>query len=191
LRKCRKENLLVPTLKKSGFGSDDVTYEGATVLDPIKNYYQVPIATLDFASLYPSIMQAYNLCYSTLVNQNDVGRISPDKYMKSENGYVFVKSSVKKGILPTILSELLAARKRAKKDMKNAPTEFERAVQNGRQVRVNIGCMTLFDDDTWPSDICSLRFASQSLHSKFPPTRFMASPEQLLDSCHVSQLHLL
>lgn len=26
------------------------------------------------------------------------------------------------------------ARKRAKKDMKNAPTEFERAVQNGRQV---------------------------------------------------------
>lgn len=27
------------------------------------------------------------------------------------------------------------ARKRAKKDMKNAPTEFERTVQNGRQVR--------------------------------------------------------
>lgn len=60
LRKCRGEKLLVPTLKKSGGlgGSDDVGYEGATVLDPIKNYYQVPIATLDFASLYPSIMQA-------------------------------------------------------------------------------------------------------------------------------------
>ena len=59
LRKCRKVNLLVPTLKKSGAaGGDDVGYEGATVLDPIKNYYQVPIATLDFASLYPSIMQA-------------------------------------------------------------------------------------------------------------------------------------
>lgn len=28
----------------------------------------------------------------------------------------------------------MAARKRAKKDMKNAPTEFEKAVQNGRQV---------------------------------------------------------
>ena len=33
--------------------------------------------------------------------------------------------------------ELLAARKRAKKDMKNAPTEFEKAVQNGRQVSID------------------------------------------------------
>jgi DNA polymerase delta subunit 1 len=135
LRKCRNENLLVPTLKKSGFNSDDVGYEGATVLDPIKNYYQVPIATLDFASLYPSIMQAYNLCFSTLINPKEVNKYDPKIYAKSANGHVFVHSSVKKGILPTILSELLTARKRAKKDMKNAPNEFERAVQNGRQVR--------------------------------------------------------
>lgn len=161
LRKCRKEKLLVPTLKKSGHQNAD-GYEGATVLDPIKNYYQVPIATLDFASLYPSIMQAYNLCYSTLVSPQDVSKMDPDLYKKSENGHSFVHSHVKKGILPTILAvslmksrygltlhrlwsshfssfiscsqELLAARKRAKKDMKNAPTEFERAVQNGRQV---------------------------------------------------------
>jgi len=133
LRKCRNEKLLVPTLKKKGFG-DDVAYEGATVLDPIKNYYEVPIATLDFASLYPSIMQAYNLCFSTLINPREVNKYDPKIYAKSANGHVFVHASVKKGILPTILSELLAARKRAKKDMKNAPNEFERAVQNGRQV---------------------------------------------------------
>ena len=138
LRKCRKEKLLVPTLKKSGFNSDDVAYEGATVLDPVKDYYQVPIATLDFASLYPSIMQAYNLCYSTLVNPGDVHQLDPSMYKKSENGHVFVHSTVKKGILPTILSELLAARKRAKKDMKNAPNEFERAVQNGRQLALRV-----------------------------------------------------
>ncbi len=135
LRKCREEKLLVPTLNKSGnAGSTDVGYEGATVLDPIKNYYQVPIATLDFASLYPSIMMAYNLCYSTLVNPSELHKIDPKFYKKSDNGNVFVHSTVKKGILPTILEELLAARKRAKKDMKDAPTEFERAVQNGRQV---------------------------------------------------------
>lgn len=58
LRKCRDEKLLVPTLQKSG-GSSEMGYEGATVLDPIKNYYKIPIATLDFASLYPSIMQAW------------------------------------------------------------------------------------------------------------------------------------
>ena len=133
LRKCKKEKLLVPTLSKRGT-TDDVGYEGATVLDPIKAYYKEPIATLDFASLYPSIMQAYNLCYSTLVCSQDAQKLSQDQYKKSDNGHIFVHSHVKKGILPTILSELLAARKRAKKDMKNAPTEFEKAVQNGRQV---------------------------------------------------------
>ena len=143
LRKCRRENLLVPSLKKAGFQSDDVAYEGATVLDPVKNYYQVPIATLDFASLYPSIMQAYNLCYSTLVNPSDVAKLDPKTYKKSENGHVFVTTETKKGILPTILSELLDARKRAKKDMKNAPTEFERAVQNGRQLALKVSANSL------------------------------------------------
>lgn len=134
LRKCRKEKLLVPTLSKKGISSD-AGYEGATVLDPIKAYYEIPIATLDFASLYPSIMMAYNLCYSTLVAPQDAHKLDPSIYKKSDNGHTFVHSHVKKGILPTILAELLAARKRAKKDMKNAETEFEKAVQNGRQVR--------------------------------------------------------
>src|SRR5690554_1519594 len=47
-------------------GSED-QYEGATVIEPRKGYYDVPIATLDFASLYPSIMMAHNLCYTTLL----------------------------------------------------------------------------------------------------------------------------
>ena len=143
LRKCRKENLLVPTLKKSGVGSD-VGYEGATVLDPIKNYYQVPIATLDFASLYPSIIQAYNLCYSTLVSPSEISKLDPSQYKKTENGFFFVHSHVKKGILPTILAELLAARKRAKRDMKNAPNEFERAVQNGRQLALKVSANSVY-----------------------------------------------
>lgn len=143
LRKCRMEKLLVPTLKKSG-SPTDVGYEGATVLDPIKDYYSDPIATLDFASLYPSIMQAYNLCYSTIVNSQDAAKLDPKLYKKSDNGHIFVHSHVKKGILPTILSELLAARKRAKKDMKNAPTEFEKAVQNGRQLALKVSANSVY-----------------------------------------------
>jgi hypothetical protein len=71
LRKCQLHKLLVPNLAKSR--QDDSTYEGATVIEPKKAFYEVPIATLDFASLYPSIMQAYNLCYSTLVSRHEVG----------------------------------------------------------------------------------------------------------------------
>lgn len=144
LRKCRKEKMLVPTLQKTGQSGADQGYEGATVLDPIKAYYEVPIATLDFASLYPSIMQAYNLCYSTLINPADVSKVDPKLYKKSENGNAFVHATVKKGILPTILEELLAARKRAKKDMKLAPTEFERAVQNGRQLALKVSANSVY-----------------------------------------------
>lgn len=46
-------------------------YEGATVLEPQKGFYDKPIATLDFASLYPSIMIAHNICYSTLLVDSD------------------------------------------------------------------------------------------------------------------------
>ena len=55
-------------------GSDE-QYEGATVIEPKKGFYDVPIATLDFSSLYPSIMMAHNLCYTTLLDKSTVDRL--------------------------------------------------------------------------------------------------------------------
>ncbi|OWK49440.1 DNA polymerase delta catalytic subunit [Lonchura striata] len=63
LRQAMQEDLLLPVVKSEG-GED---FEGATVIEPLKGYYDVPIATLDFSSLYPSIMIAHNLCYTTLL----------------------------------------------------------------------------------------------------------------------------
>ncbi len=40
---------------------------GGYVRDPRRGFYRVPLASLDFASLYPSIMIAYNICYTTKV----------------------------------------------------------------------------------------------------------------------------
>lgn len=59
LRKCRSVGLLIPNLPKHVV--DQETYEGATVIEPKKAFYEEPIATLDFASLYPSIMQVRTL----------------------------------------------------------------------------------------------------------------------------------
>lgn len=42
-------------------------YPGATVIDPKTGLYYNPVATLDFAGLYPSIMMAHNLCYASLL----------------------------------------------------------------------------------------------------------------------------
>eukprot|EP00434_Breviolum_minutum_P041516 symbB.v1.2.036930.t1/scaffold5332.1/size28346/3 len=64
LRKARQCGFVMPTLKTEA--SND-KFEGATVLEPLTGYYPQPIATLDFASLYPSIMMAHNLCYCTLL----------------------------------------------------------------------------------------------------------------------------
>lgn len=53
-----------------GEGNED--FMGATVIEPERGYYDVPIATLDFVSLYPSIMMAHNLCYTTFVTESEI-----------------------------------------------------------------------------------------------------------------------
>ena len=50
---------------KGAISEQDVTYEGATVIEPIRGFYTLPVVTLDFASLYPSIMIARNLSHDT------------------------------------------------------------------------------------------------------------------------------
>ena len=89
------------------------------VIEPTRGYYTDPVATLDFASLYPSIMMAHNLCYSTLVPPHRV-KYYPGKQedlIRTPNGDVFVNQTVKKGLLPLILEELIAARKRARAEL--------------------------------------------------------------------------
>lgn len=58
-RKAFEVDMLIPNERRA----TDVEggYEGATVIEPKIGYYTDPIATLDFASLYPSIMMAHNL----------------------------------------------------------------------------------------------------------------------------------
>lgn len=61
--------MIIPTERSKG---EQDKYEGATVIEPKSDYYKLPISTLDFSSLYPSIMIAHNLCYSTLIPQGIV-----------------------------------------------------------------------------------------------------------------------
>ena len=143
LRKARSKNLIVPTMK-SQKTSDEVAFEGATVLDAKQGYYDKPIATLDFASLYPSIMMAHNLCYCTLLSASVAKSLPPDQVTKSPMGCYFAKPSLKKGILPEILEELISARKRAKKDLKEATDPLEEAVLNGRQLALKVSANSVY-----------------------------------------------
>jgi DNA polymerase delta subunit 1 len=147
-RKCRDTKQIIPVRPRM---SSDEKYEGATVLEPIKAFYKVPICTLDFASLYPSIMLAHNLCYSTFVTNpdRDVPRLEAQQieYTKTPRGDYFVKESAKAGVLPEILDELLSARKNAKKLMKAAKKSgdtFKAAVLNGRQLALKISANSVY-----------------------------------------------
>jgi len=142
-------------------GSDE-QYEGATVIEPKKGFYDVPIATLDFSSLYPSIMMAHNLCYTTLLDKATIERLDLVKdvdYSQTPNNGalsyprgdcsllmqdvdLFVKQTKRRGLLPTILDDLISARKRAKADLKKETDPFKKAVLDGRQLALKVCGLT-------------------------------------------------
>ncbi|XP_068192872.1 DNA polymerase delta catalytic subunit [Antennarius striatus] len=142
LRQAMKQDLVMPVVKTEG-GED---YTGATVIEPEKGYYSLPIATLDFSSLYPSIMMAHNLCYTTLLQRGSDERqsLSSQDFIKTPTGDMFVKSSVRKGLLPEILENLLSARKRAKAELKKETDPFKRQVLDGRQLALKISANSVY-----------------------------------------------
>lgn len=143
-RKALEQHLVIPNLKSD---STDEQYEGATVIEPTRGYYDVPIATLDFASLYPSIIQAHNLCYTTLLNKTSIeklGLVKDVDYIVTPNGDMFCTSKVRKGLLTQILEELLGARKRAKKELAIETDPFKKAVLNGRQLALKVSANSVY-----------------------------------------------
>ena len=143
-RKALSQNLVIPNLRNEG---TDEQYEGATVIEPTRGYYDVPIATLDFASLYPSIIQAHNLCYTTLLTKplvEKLGYKKDDEYIVTPNGDLFCTAKVRKGLLSQILEELLTARKKAKKELATETDPFKKAVLNGRQLALKISANSVY-----------------------------------------------
>lgn len=143
-RKALEQNLVIPNLRNE---STDEQYEGATVIEPTRGYYDVPVATLDFASLYPSIIQAHNLCYTTLLNKNLVEKLNYQKeedYIVTPNGDLFCTAKVRKGLLSQILEELLTARKKAKRELAVETDPFKKAVLNGRQLALKISANSVY-----------------------------------------------
>lgn len=123
-------------------------YEGATVLPPTPGYYQRPVATLDFASLYPSIMQAYNLCFSSIVLDEEYQALeaSGAQYGRYEiAGKTWVFQEHVKGLLPDILKDLVAARRKSKKDMaKCEKGSLDYKLADGKQLALKISCNSVY-----------------------------------------------
>jgi len=120
-------------------------YSGATVIEPKRGYYSSPVATLDFASLYPSLMMAHNLCYSTLIPPHLARRYVEGVHkFTSPEGDSFISEHIMKGIFPLMLEQLLSRRKQAKIKMNNAKDPVEAAMYDSMQLALKLGANSLY-----------------------------------------------
>ena len=152
-KKAREMGFMVPTIQYGQMG--DQGYEGATVLDAQKGAYYTPITALDFEGLYPSIMMAHNLCYSSLVMDPKYENVPGVEYETFEipvpskvEGQPPTKRLCKfaQGVptlLPSILLELKQFRKQAKKDMA-VSTGALKAMYNGKQLAYKISMNSVY-----------------------------------------------
>ena len=123
-------------------------YEGATVLPPITGYYERPVVTLDFASLYPSIMQAYNLCFSSIVLDDQYAHMEAHgaRYGRYDiAGKIWTFQEHSKGLLPKILEFLVNERRACKKEMKNfEKSSLDYKLADGKQLALKVSCNSVY-----------------------------------------------
>ena len=145
LKKARQHSFVCPD--DEGIGTTG-KYEGATVLDAQRGAYFDIVSGLDFASLYPSIIRAHTMCYSTIVLDARYADLPGVEYYTIQTGmgtYKFAQSVT--SVVPELLEELAAFRKASKKDMaaaKQAGDAFGVSVHNGKQLAYKISANSVY-----------------------------------------------
>ena len=145
--KARQLNFMIPTIRAPKFPTADDGYQGATVLEAQTGAYYSPITALDFASLYPSIMCAHNLCYSTLVmnpKYDNLPGVEYEQFGEFRFAQTAADGKPVVSLLPTILTDLKAFRKKAKKLMAQAEGTPMEAVYNGQQLAYKISMNSIY-----------------------------------------------
>jgi DNA polymerase alpha subunit A len=109
-------------------------YSGGLVLEPKKGLYDSFILLLDFNSLYPSLIQEYNLCFTTV----DWAKSTPSNNANEGEGGMpqgdvlppLPDESLDRGVLPRVIKTLVDRRRNVKKFMTN-----EKDVDKKEEVR--------------------------------------------------------
>jgi DNA polymerase I len=109
-------------------GSGEAPIEGGYVhsLDP--GLYEW-VGVLDFTSMYPSIIIENNICFTTL---------NPKGTVVSPTGVRFLNKSVRVGLLPTILGNLMRERREVKGKLKTEKDPEKRAYYDRLQFAIKI-----------------------------------------------------
>lgn len=152
-REFKKRDRVIPPRPEQDLTSkrhsDSEELKGGAVLEPVRGLLK-DVVVLDYKSLYPTIMMAHNLCYSTVVtgegrtgplgSEPEPGSVQDFDLIRSPSGGEFVPAKVYKGIVPSILENLLDRRTETKKKMRSAGEEEHRvldATQNALKILLN------------------------------------------------------
>ncbi len=103
------------------------------------------IAVLDFKSMYPSIMIGHNVCYTTRIDPSHPEQpTEDDEIHTSPTEAKFWSSSYRKGLVPTLLEDLMGQRdehkamlKQARNDEQAEKEEFHDAMQYAVKILMN------------------------------------------------------
>ena len=135
-RIAKPENFMLPSPSRKQVGQQNALECLPLVMEPQSAFYNSPLLVLDFQSLYPSVMIAYNYCYSTFLGrveswrgQNKMGfsdykrqqrilELLKDDINIAPNGIIYAKPRVRKSLLAKMLGEILETRVMVKSGMK-------------------------------------------------------------------------
>jgi len=92
--------------KESKKSKKKAAYAGGLVLEPKKGFYDKHVLLLDFNSLYPSIIQEYNICFTTVERKR-----GPDGDWEPSQ---IPEYSISLGVLPSVLKTLVERRRSVK-----------------------------------------------------------------------------
>ncbi|MGV8175089.1 MAG: DNA-directed DNA polymerase [Methanothrix sp.] len=145
LRRFRERGRVVPPKPDSDLSDEryieNEELKGGAVLVPEKGLVE-DVVILDYKSLYPTIMMAHNLCYSTVLTGNSAEEFAAktgrsDCIITAPSGGRFVSPEVSPGIMPAVLRELLEERTATKRLMKKAADD-ERLFLDAKQYAMKI-----------------------------------------------------
>ncbi|ETS84869.1 hypothetical protein PFICI_02894 [Pestalotiopsis fici W106-1] len=135
-RIAKPENFMLASPDRKQVGGQNALECLPLVMEPQSAFYNSPLLVLDFQSLYPSVMIAYNYCYSTflgrIVNWRGANKMGFTDYKRQErllellkdyiniapNGIMYCKTEVRKSLLAKMLTEILETRVMVKSGMK-------------------------------------------------------------------------
>lgn len=156
-RIAKPENLLMISPSRKQVGSQNALECLPLVMEPQSAFYSSPLLVLDFQSLYPSVIIAYNYCYSTflgrIVDWRGINKMGFTKYERqqrllellqdhiniSPNGMMYVKPTIRKSLLAKMLGEILETRVMVKSGMKldRDDKELQKSLNN-RQLALKL-----------------------------------------------------